>query len=118
MGRSFLCGKERFILLILRDLIHCEFPNIVKKIVERKEKKMKEVPYPEIPYHEYELRMRKLKELLRKHKLDGLCLFSPINLRYYFGYRKGSYGSSDLWRRAASAIFASGNRFLSCSNSK
>lgn len=72
---------------------------------------MKEVPYPEIPYDEYELRMRKLKGLLRKHNLDGICLFSPINLRYYLGYRKGSYGSSDLWRRAA-IITADGNAIL------
>lgn len=72
---------------------------------------MKEVTYPEIPYSEYELRMQKLKELMIKHKLDGLCLFSPINLRYYFGYRKPSYGSSDWWRRAA-IINADGNKII------
>jgi Xaa-Pro aminopeptidase len=62
---------------------------------------MKEVPFPEIPYEEYRSRIQKLKELIKKHKLDGLCLFSPINLRYYFGYRKASFGSSEWWRRAA-----------------
>jgi len=62
---------------------------------------MKEVPYPEIPFAEYELRREKLKELMKKYKLDGLFLFSPVNLRYYFGYRKASYGSSDWWRRAS-----------------
>ncbi|MFX0197572.1 MAG: M24 family metallopeptidase [Candidatus Hodarchaeota archaeon] len=62
---------------------------------------MRQVPFPEMPYSEYELRIGKLKELLRKHKLDALCLFSPLNLRYYIGYRKASYGSSDWWRRGA-----------------
>lgn len=62
---------------------------------------MKEVPFPEIPFEEYRSRIQKLKELIKKNKLDGLCLFSPINLRYYFGYRKASFGSSEWWRRAA-----------------
>lgn len=62
---------------------------------------MREIPFPEIPYEEYSRRIEKLKGLIKKHKLDGLCLFSPINLRYYFGYRKASYGSSEWWRRAA-----------------
>jgi Xaa-Pro aminopeptidase len=72
---------------------------------------MKKVPYPEIPHNEYELRMKKLKKLMKKHKLDGLCLFSPINLRYYFGYRKASYGSSEWWRRGA-IVNADGNIIL------
>lgn len=72
---------------------------------------MREVPLPEIPYEEYKLRIEKLKKLLKKHNLDGLCLFSPINLRYYFGYRKASYGSSEWWRRAA-MIDADGNIIL------
>jgi Xaa-Pro aminopeptidase len=62
---------------------------------------MRKVLFPEMPYSEYELRIQKLKELLRKHKLDGLCLFSPLNLRYYLGYRKASYGFSEWWRRGA-----------------
>lgn len=37
---------------------------------------MKEVPFPEIPYEEYRSRIQKLKELIKKNKLDGLCLFS------------------------------------------
>jgi Xaa-Pro dipeptidase len=72
---------------------------------------MKEVPFPEIPYEEYKMRMDKLKKLIKKHNLDGLCLFSPVNLRYYFGYRKASYGSSEWWRRAA-MIDADGNVIL------
>ena len=72
---------------------------------------MKEIPFPEIPYEEYKMRLDKLKKLLKKHNLDGLCLFSPINLRYYFGYRKASYGSSEWWRRAA-MIDADGNVIL------
>ncbi len=67
----------------------------------KEDENMKEVPFPEIPYEEYRSRIQKLKELIKKHKLDGLCLFSPINLRYYFGYRKASFGSSEWWRRAA-----------------
>lgn len=61
---------------------------------------MKEVLFPDIPQEEYELRKEKMIALMKKHHLDGLCLFSPLNLRYYFGYRKASYGSSDWWRRA------------------
>lgn len=78
----------------------------IKKIKE--EEKMKEVPFPEIPYEEYLGRMQRLRELMKKHQLDGLCLFSPVNLRYYFGYRKASYGSSEWWRRVA-IIDADGN---------
>ena len=62
---------------------------------------MKTVPYPEIPFSEYQQRISKLTALLKKHKLDGACFFSPLNLRYYFGYRKASYGSSAWWRRGA-----------------
>ncbi len=62
---------------------------------------MKEVLFPDIPLEEYNLRKKKMIELMKKHGLDGLCLFSPLNLRYYFGYRKASYGASDWWRRAA-----------------
>jgi len=62
---------------------------------------MKEVPFPEIPEEEYKRRIQRLRELMQKRNMDGLCLFSPINLRYYFGYRKASYGSSEWWRRAA-----------------
>lgn len=62
---------------------------------------MDRVTYPEMPLEEHELRQSKLKELMKKHKLDGLVLFSPINLRYYLGYRKPSYGASEWWRRAA-----------------
>jgi len=49
---------------------------------------MKEVLFPEMPYEEYRRRIERLKDLMKKHQLDGLCLFSPINLRYYFGYRR------------------------------
>lgn len=59
------------------------------------------VTFPEIPFEEYQYRQDRLQKLMKENDLDGLILFSPINLRYYFGYRKPSYGASEWWRRAA-----------------
>jgi Xaa-Pro aminopeptidase len=72
--------------------------------LSRKEEKMKpeigrEVSSPEFPYEEFELRINKARELMGKHGIEALLLFSPLHMRYYIGFRKASYGSSELWRR-------------------
>lgn len=61
----------------------------------------REISSPEVPYEEYELRINKARELMGKHKIDAMLLFSPLHMRYYLGFRKASYGSSEQWRRLA-----------------
>jgi len=59
----------------------------------------RDVSSPELPYEEYKLRTDRAGELMGKHGIDAMLLFSPLHLRYYIGFRKASFGSSELWRR-------------------
>ena len=39
-----------------------------------------------IPYNEYKRRSKTAQELLDKHNMDAMLLFSPLNWRYYGGW--------------------------------
>jgi Xaa-Pro aminopeptidase len=45
----------------------------------------KEVPFPYIPYGEYKSRIEKAKELMENQGIDGLLVFAPEDMLYYFG---------------------------------
>lgn len=58
------------------------------------------VKWPFIPYEEYMLRINKAKELLNKHGLDALILFSPTDWWYYGGWTDAAQMHTDCWRSA------------------
>ena len=58
------------------------------------------VRWPFIPYEEYMLRINNAKELLKKHGLDALLLFSPTDWWYYGGWTDAAQMHTDCWRSA------------------
>jgi Xaa-Pro aminopeptidase len=60
-----------------------------------------EVGFAHLPREEYEGRLKKTKELMTKHGIDALVLFSPENLYYYMGFKKENFAMNKGWRRGA-----------------
>lgn len=62
---------------------------------------MKEgVKWPYIPYDEYRLRIDRAKQLLQKHEMDAMLLFSPFNWWYYAGWAEDQTRHASFWRSA------------------
>jgi Xaa-Pro aminopeptidase len=53
---------------------------------------------PHIPKEEFDGRIKKLKNLLEKHGIDALVLFSYDNKYYYGGYRESNIRYTHRWR--------------------
>ncbi len=51
-----------------------------------------------IPYSEYKKRTNTARELLEKHNMDAMILFSPINWRYYGGWTDVAQMHNWVWR--------------------
>ncbi|MHA1578206.1 MAG: aminopeptidase P family protein [Candidatus Freyarchaeota archaeon] len=51
-----------------------------------------------MPYSEYKNRAQKARELLEKHNMDAMILFSPINWRYYGGWTDVAQMHNWVWR--------------------
>ncbi len=56
------------------------------------------VHYPNIPYEEYRARVERAKDLLAKHKIDAMVLFSPYNWWYYGGFTDAAQMHNAIWR--------------------
>ena len=62
---------------------------------------MKEgVRWPYIPYEEYRLRVDRAKQLIQKHEMDAMLLFSPFNWWYYVGWAEDQTRHANFWRSA------------------
>jgi Xaa-Pro dipeptidase len=55
---------------------------------------------PIIPGEEFEVRIAKARELLVKHEIDAMLLFSYDNKYYYGGYRESNYRYTNRWRHS------------------
>lgn len=53
---------------------------------------------PHIPKAEFDLRTAKTKQILAKHGIDAMILFSEENKYYYGGYRDAALMFTDRWR--------------------
>lgn len=53
---------------------------------------------PHIPKEEFDGRIAKAKQLLAKHGIDAMVLFSYDNKYYYGGYRESNYRYTTRWR--------------------
>ncbi|MEM3564732.1 MAG: M24 family metallopeptidase [Candidatus Freyarchaeota archaeon] len=51
-----------------------------------------------MPYSEYKRRVQTARELLAKHNMDAMILFSPINWRYYGGWTDVAQMHNWVWR--------------------
>jgi len=51
-----------------------------------------------IPYNEYKRRSKTAQELLDKHNMDAMLLFSPLNWRYYGGWTDVAQMHNWVWR--------------------
>jgi Xaa-Pro aminopeptidase len=60
---------------------------------EVRRKKWESMPYPE-----YRKRIKTAQELLAKHNLDAMILFSPTNWRYYGGWTDVAQMHNGVWR--------------------
>jgi len=58
------------------------------------------VKWPFMPYEEYMSRIDKARELLKRHNLDALLLFSPTDWWYYGGWTDAAQMHTDCWRSA------------------
>jgi len=58
----------------------------------------KDKKWATMPYSEYQQRSLKAKELLAKHKMDAMILFSPINWWYYGGWTDVAQMHNWVWR--------------------
>ena len=58
------------------------------------------VKWPWIPFDEYNHRVDRAKEMLSKHSVDAVLLFSPASLRYYAGWTDVAQMHGDDWRGA------------------
>lgn len=54
--------------------------------------------YPHIPKNEFDERIAKAKQLLAKHGIDAMILFSVDNKYYYGGYRESNIRYTTRWR--------------------
>lgn len=62
---------------------------------------MKEgVKWPWIPYEEYRLRIHNAKEIIAKHGMEAMLLFSPASWWYYAGWTDVSQMHGADWRSA------------------
>ena len=58
------------------------------------------VKWPNFPYDEYRRRIDRAKQLLNKHGLDAMLLFSPTSWWYYGGWTDAAQMHNDCWRSA------------------
>jgi len=68
--------------------------------MERKRDVLKEVKYPDFPKEEYESRVRKTQEIMKRRGIDGWMLFNIHNIRYFTGFEKVNYTNDEGWRRS------------------
>ena len=61
---------------------------------------LRDVKWPRMPHDEYHRRIDKAKELLTKHKMDAVLLFSPTSWFYYGGWTDVAQMHNDVWRSA------------------
>ncbi|GAG17873.1 unnamed protein product, partial [marine sediment metagenome] len=73
---------------------------ISDQISERRVIMKQGVKWPHFPYDEYRLRIDKARQLLNKHGLDALLLFSPTSWWYYGGWTDAAQMHNDCWRSA------------------
>jgi Xaa-Pro aminopeptidase len=54
--------------------------------------------WPRVPYEEYRLRIDRAKQILAKHGIDAMLLFSPTDWWYYGGWTDVAQMHTDVWR--------------------
>jgi Xaa-Pro aminopeptidase len=52
--------------------------------------------YPDVPYAEYRARISRAQELMSKHGVDCLLLWSRQNVRYFFGYQSTHWNITSI----------------------